>query len=102
VLGVIENMSTHICSNCGYEEHIFGEGGGRKMAEDYGIEYLGDVPLDRSIREDADGGRPTVVADPDGRLAQNYRAIARHLAGRLSIVKRDYSDKFPSIVIQNN
>jgi ATP-binding protein involved in chromosome partitioning len=102
VLGVVENMSTHICSNCGHEEHIFGEGGGRKMAADYGIEYLGDVPLDRSIRENADGGRPTVVADPDGRLAMNYREIARRVAGKLSTGKRDYSDKFPSIVIQNN
>jgi len=102
VLGVVENMSTHICSNCGHEEHIFGEGGGRRMAEDYGVEYLGDVPLDGSIRENADGGRPTVVADPDGRLAQNYRAIARRIAGRLSVSKKSYSDKFPSIVIQNN
>ncbi len=102
VLGVVENMSTHICSNCGHEEHIFGEGGGRRMAEDYGVDYLGDVPLDRSIRENADGGRPTVVADPDGRLAGNYREIARKLAAKLSISKRDYSDKFPSIVIQNN
>lgn len=102
VLGVVENMSTHICSNCGHEEHIFGEGGGRRMAEDYGVDYLGDVPLDRTIRENADGGRPTVVADPDGRLAMNYRDIARKVAGKLSASKRDYSDKFPSIVIQNN
>jgi ATP-binding protein involved in chromosome partitioning len=102
VLGVVENMSTHICSNCGHEEHIFGEGGGRRMAEEYGVDYLGDVPLDASIRADADGGRPTVVADPDGRLAGNYRSIARSVAGRLSIRKRDYSDKFPSIVIQQN
>ena len=63
IVGMIENMSTHICSNCGHEEHIFGEGGGRKMAEDYGVDYIGDVPLDRRIREDADGGRPTVVAN---------------------------------------
>ncbi|GJL81981.1 MAG: iron-sulfur cluster carrier protein [marine bacterium B5-7] len=102
ILGVVENMSTHICSNCGHEEHIFGEGGGQKMASDYDIEFLGDIPLDRSIREDTDGGRPTVVADPDGRLAMNYREIARNIAGRLSSRKRDYSDKFPSIVIQNN
>ncbi len=102
VLGVVENMSTHVCSNCGHEEHIFGEGGGRRMAEEYGVDYLGDIPLDRSIRENADGGRPTVVADPDGRLAMNYRAIARKVAGKLSVGRRDYSDKFPSIVIQNN
>jgi ATP-binding protein involved in chromosome partitioning len=102
VLGVVENMSTHICSNCGHEDHIFGEGGGRKMAADYNVEYLGDIPLDRSIRENADGGRPTVVADPDGRLAMNYREIARNVAGKMSVSKRNYSDKFPSIVIQNN
>jgi ATP-binding protein involved in chromosome partitioning len=102
VLGVVENMSTHICSQCGHEEHIFGEGGGRRMADDYGVDYLGDIPLDRRIREDADGGRPTVVADPDGKLAMNYREIARNVAGKLSVRKRDYTDKFPSIVIQNN
>lgn len=95
-------MSTHICSNCGHEEHIFGEGGGQRMADDYKLDFLGDVPLDRRIREDADGGRPTVVADPDGALAANYRAIARTVAGRMSSRKKDYSDKFPSIVIQQN
>jgi ATP-binding protein involved in chromosome partitioning len=102
ILGVVENMSTHICSNCGHEEHIFGEGGGQKMADDYAIDYIGDIPLDRRIREDADGGRPTVVADPDGKITANYRAIARRVAGKLSARKKDYSDKFPSIVIQNN
>ena len=102
ILGIIENMSTHICSNCGHEEHIFGEGGGQRMADDYKLDFLGDVPLDRRIREDADGGRPTVVADPDGALAANYRAIARTVAGRMSSRKKDYSDKFPSIVIQQN
>ena len=102
VLGVIENMSTHVCSNCGHEEHIFGEGGGKRMAGDYNIDYLGDIPLDIRIREDADGGRPTVVADPDGALTQNYRSIARMVAGRLSSRKKDYSDAFPSIVIQQN
>jgi ATP-binding protein involved in chromosome partitioning len=102
VLGVIENMSTHICSNCGFEEHIFGEGGGRRMAEDYGVEYLGDVPLVGRIREDSDQGRPTVVADPDGPVADVYRRIARRAAGKLSVRRKDYSEKFPSIVIQQN
>ncbi|MFT5111857.1 MAG: ATP-binding protein involved in chromosome partitioning [Parasphingorhabdus sp.] len=102
VLGVIENMSTHVCSNCGHEEHIFGEGGGARMAAEYGVDHLGDVPLDIRIRQDADGGRPTVVADPDGKLAENYRLIARRVAGKLSARKRDFSDKFPSIIIQNN
>ena len=102
VLGIIENMSTHICSNCGHEEHIFGEGGGKRMSAEYGVEHLGDIPLDGRIRSDADGGRPTVVADPDGSLAQAYRTIARNASGILSVRKRDYSEVFPSIVIQND
>jgi len=102
VLGIVENMSTHICSNCGHEEHIFGEGGGKRMSAEYGVEHLGDIPLDGRIRSDADGGRPTVVADPDGGLAQAYRVIARNASGVLSARKRDYSEVFPSIVIQND
>lgn len=102
VLGVVENMSTHICSNCGHEEHIFGEGGGQTMATDYGTEFLGDVPLDRQIREGADGGRPSVVSDPDGAVSQKYKAIARKTAARLAMRKKDYSAKFPNIVIQQN
>ena len=102
VLGIIENMSTHICSNCGHEEHIFGEGGGKRMSAEYRVEHLGDIPLDGRIRSDADGGRPTVVADPDGSLAQAYRTIARNASGILSVRKRDYSEVFPSIVIQND
>ncbi len=102
VLGVVENMSTHICSSCGHEEHIFGSGGGRSLAEQYGTEFLGEVPLDRSIREDADGGRPSVVADPDGRIADIYRRIARNAAARLSLRKKDFSSRFPNIVIQQN
>ena len=102
VLGIIENMSTHICSNCGHEEHIFGEGGGKRMSAEYSVEHLGDIPLDGRIRSDADGGRPTVVADPDGSLAQAYRTIARNASGILSVRKRDYSEVFPSIVIQND
>ncbi len=102
VLGVVENMSTHICSNCGHEEHIFGEGGGQTMATDYGTEFLGDVPLDRQIREGADGGRPSVVSDPDGAVSQKYKAIARKTAAILAMRKKDYSAKFPNIVIQQN
>ena len=101
VLGVIENMSTHVCSACGHEEAIFGEGGGVQMAEEYGVETLGRIPLDIRIREDADSGRPTVVADPDGAITMNYRSIARHVAGQLAARRRSYSDVFPSIVIQN-
>jgi len=102
ILGVVENMSIHICSNCGHEEHIFGEGGGQRIAEEYGLEFLGDIPLDKRIRADADGGRPTVVADPDGAVAEIYRGIARRTAAKLAGRKKDYSTKFPSIVIQNS
>ena len=102
LLGIVENMSTHICSNCGYEEHIFGEGGGRRMASEYEIDYLGEIPLARSIREGTDSGKPTMVSEPDGQLASIYRAIARNVSGRLAARKRDYTDVFPSIVIQNS
>lgn len=102
ILGVVENMSTHICSNCGHEEHIFGEGGGRKIAEDYGLDYLGAIPLDKQIRADTDAGRPTVVSEPDGAIAGVYKDIARRTAGKLASQKKDYTAKFPSIVIQNS
>jgi len=85
VLGIIENMATHVCSNCGHEEHVFGEGGGARMAEQYGVPLLGSLPLDIRIREQADSGNPTVAADPDSELALRYREIARHVAGRLSL-----------------
>ncbi len=101
VLGVIENMSIHICSKCGNEEHIFGSGGGQKMADDYDVDFLGSLPLDIRIREETDAGKPTVAADPDCRISQIYRDIARRVAARLSLKKKDYAGKFPSIVIQN-
>ncbi|TAN05511.1 MAG: iron-sulfur cluster carrier protein ApbC [Rhodanobacteraceae bacterium] len=85
VLGIIENMATHICSNCGHEEHIFGAGGGARMAEQYGVPLLGSLPLDIRIREQADGGNPTVVAMPDSDLAARYREIARNTAAHLSL-----------------
>ncbi|HKJ77815.1 MAG TPA: iron-sulfur cluster carrier protein ApbC [Gammaproteobacteria bacterium] len=102
VLGVVENMSIHICSNCGHEEHIFGEGGGERMAEQYGIDFLGALPLDIHIREETDGGKPSVVAEPEGRIAQFYRQIARRTAAKLSQKAKDYSAKFPKIVIEND
>ena len=102
VLGIIENMSLHVCSNCGHEEPIFGSGGASKMAEKYGVEVLGSLPLDIRIREQADSGHPTVVADPQGRSAQIYREIARKLAGKLALTAKDYSAKFPTISIVNN
>ena len=101
ILGVVENMSTHICSNCGFEEHIFGAGGGQKMCEDYGLPFLGALPLEMQIRSEADGGTPTVAADPDGRIAATYRAIARKAAAQIAQKTRDMTHKFPNIVIQN-
>jgi len=100
VLGVVENMATHVCSNCGHEEHIFGEGGGRRMAEQYGVAYLGSLPLDIRIREQADGGTPTVAAMPDSELAARYREIARNAAGRLSRQPRNKSLGLGKIVVQ--
>jgi ATP-binding protein involved in chromosome partitioning len=102
VLGIVENMSIHICSNCGHEEHIFGEGGGRRMADQYGVQFLGALPLDIRIREETDSGKPTVVAEPDSRISQIYREIARKAAAKLSLQAKSYAAKFPSIVIQNN
>ncbi|MCX7893520.1 MAG: iron-sulfur cluster carrier protein ApbC [Burkholderiales bacterium] len=101
ILGIVENMSIHICSHCGHEEYIFGSGGAEKMCRDYGTEFLGALPLDIAIREQADGGKPTVVADPDGRIAEIYRQIARRVAVKIAEQQRDMSAKFPAIVIQN-
>ncbi len=101
ILGIVENMSTHICSKCGHEEHIFGEGGGEIMAKDYGVDLLGSLPLDINIRMQADGGKPTVVAQPDSRVAQTYKEIARKAASKIAIAALDHSTKFPNIVIQN-
>ncbi|MDO1530494.1 iron-sulfur cluster carrier protein ApbC [Fulvimonas sp. R45] len=100
VLGIVENMATHVCSNCGHEEHIFGEGGGARMAEQYQVPYLGSLPLDIRIREQADGGTPTVVAMPDSELAARYRGIARNTAGRLSRQPRNKSLGLGKIVVQ--
>jgi len=101
ILGIVENMSIHICSKCGTEEHIFGAGGGARMAEQFGVTFLGALPLDIRIREQADAGQPTVAAEPDSRIAQIYREIARRVAAKLSLQARDHSAKFPNIVIQN-
>lgn len=101
VLGIIENMSMHICSNCGHEEAIFGEGGGVAMAEKNSLELLGSLPLDKQIREFADSGRPTVVAIPDSRPAEIYREIARKMSAKLALKSKDFSSKFPNIVVQN-
>lgn len=102
VLGIIENMSTHICSQCGHEEHIFGSGGGEQMAKQYNVDLLGDLPLDIKIREGVDNGRPTVAMQPDGEIAKAYKTIARKAAAKLSQRAKDYTSVFPKIVIENN
>lgn len=102
VLGVVENMSLHICSQCGHEEAIFGTGGGALMAETNKVDFLGALPLDIDIRLNADSGRPTVIADPEGRAAQIYQQIARKTAAKLALKAKDFSSKFPNIVVQAN
>ncbi len=102
VLGVIENMSIHICSECGHEEYIFGQGGGERMSEENNADFLGALPLDKRIREETDSGKPTVVAEPDSRISQIYREIARRTAAKLSLKTKDYAARFPQIVIQND
>ncbi len=101
ILGIVENMSIHICSQCGHEERIFGEGGGERMGKDYDVDFLGALPLDINIREQADSGRPTVVADPDGRVAQIYKEIARKVAIKVADKAQDLSSVLPKIVIEN-
>jgi len=101
VLGIVENMAVHVCSNCGHAEHVFGAGGGEKMAAQYGVPLLGSLPLDIGIREQADSGTPTVVAQPDSAITAIYRQIARQAAARLSLQSKNKSISFPSIVIQN-
>jgi ATP-binding protein involved in chromosome partitioning len=102
ILGIVENMAVHICSQCGHAEHIFGEGGGKKMAADYNMDYLGALPLDINIRLQADNGRPTVVADPDGEVAGIYKAVARQVAIKIAAKAKDFSSKFPTISISKN
>ena len=102
VLGIIENMSTHICSKCGNEEHIFGSGGGESMAKQYEVELLGSLPLDVKIREGVDNGKPTVAIEPNSVISDNYRDIARSVAAKISLQAKDYTSRFPKIVIENN
>ena len=101
ILGIVENMSMHVCSQCGHSEEIFGSGGGAKMAADYAVDLLGQLPLDMAIRQQVDGGCPSVVADPEGRVAEIYKTIARRVAVKLAEQAKDHSAKFPTIKIQN-
>ena len=102
ILGIVENMAIHICSKCGHAEHIFGAGGGEKMAAQYGVDYLGGLPLDIRIREQTDGGCPTVVAEPDSEIAETYRRIARRLAVSIGQKSHDSPAKYPTIVFQKS
>ena len=102
ILGIVENMSTHICTECGHEEPIFGSGGGEGMAADFDVELIGSLPLDRSIREQTDSGEPTVIAEPDGPNAQAYRQTARRMAALLASQGKDYSHAFPKIVVEDS
>lgn len=99
ILGIVENMAVHVCSNCGHAEHIFGQGGGQRMAAEYGVDYLGALPLAMAIREQADSGRPTVVADPDGEIAGIYKQVARTVAVKVAQKAKDFSAKFPTITV---
>ena len=99
ILGIVENMAVHVCSNCGHAEHIFGADGGKRMAAEYGVDYLGALPLAIGVREQADSGRPTVVSDPDGEIAGIYKSVARQIAVSIAQRGKDFSSKFPSITI---
>jgi ATP-binding protein involved in chromosome partitioning len=101
VLGIVENMSTHVCSNCGHEEHVFGAGGGRRMAEQYGVDLLAELPLDIRIREQSDAGKPTVIAEPESRLGRAYVEMARHVAGRLAASGLKGGAAFPTISVED-
>ena len=102
ILGIVENMSMHVCSHCGHAEPIFGVGGGEKMCADFGVDFLGALPLTMEIRQQTDSGTPTVVADPHGKVAEIYKNIARRVAVKVAEKARDMTSKFPSIVIQND
>ena len=102
VLGVVENMSVHICSNCGHREPLFGEGGGSRVAEDYETTLLGQLPLHMTIREQTDGGKPTVVAEPDSEVARIYCDTARRVGALLSKRERNLSAPIPSISVTDD
>ncbi len=102
ILGVVENMAVHVCTNCGHVEHIFGEGGGKRYADEKSLDYLGALPLNLQIRLQADNGKPTVVSDPDGEVAGIYKAVARQVAVKVAAKAKDFSSKFPSIKISKD
>lgn len=102
ILGLVENMAMHVCSNCGHVEHIFGQDGGKKLAQEWNMDFLGSLPLSMQIREQADSGKPTVVAAPDSEAAQIYKKLARDVAVKIAQKAKDFSAKFPTITISKN
>ena len=102
ILGVVENMAVHVCTQCGHVEHIFGEGGGQRYAAEKSLDYLGALPLNLQIRLQADNGKPTVVSDPDSEVAGIYKAVARQVAIKVAAKAKDFSSKFPSIKISKD
>jgi len=102
IIGIVENMAVHICSQCGHAEHIFGADGGKRMAAEYGMEHLGALPLALSIREQADGGRPTVVAEPEGEVTRIYKDVALKVALSIAAKAKDFSSKFPTITVSKD
>jgi ATP-binding protein involved in chromosome partitioning len=102
ILGIVENMAVHVCSNCGHVEHIFGADGGKKLAQQFQTDYLGALPLNLSIREQADSGRPTLVAEPESEISNLYKAVARQVAVKIAQRAKDFSSKFPTISISKN
>jgi ATP-binding protein involved in chromosome partitioning len=102
ILGIVENMAVHVCTNCGHVEHIFGEEGGKRMAAEFKMDYLGALPLALTIREQADSGRPTVVSEPDGEIAGLYKSMARQMAVKIAQRAKDYTSKFPTIAISKD
>jgi len=102
IMGVVENMAVHVCTQCGHVEHIFGADGGKKMAAEYAMDYLGALPLNMQIRLQADSGMPTVIADPEGEIAKLYKSVARQVAVKVAAKAKDFSSKFPSIKISKD
>ena len=102
ILGLVENMAVYCCPNCGHTEHIFGADGGKQMAAQYGVDFLGSLPLNLSIRQQADAGRPSVVAEPEGEIAALYKAVARQVAVKVAQRAKDFSSKFPTISVSKS
>jgi len=102
ILGIVENMAVHVCEKCGHVEHIFGDEGGKRLAAEYKMDYLGALPLNLSIRVQADSGFPSVVSEPDGEIASLYKSVARQVAVKIAQRAKDFSSKFPSITISKD